>query len=215
VLAGHRGAVTALAFTPDGASLLSGSEDRTVRRWDLRGGAHWMREVGRKVRSLTMSPDGSLISVGASTEPRTTTRSLQLLRVDDGSPGPLLAGLPEMENALGTVYHSLFGPDGRWLAAGDAGVQGVVVWEIPSGRRLRLLEVAGRHGVAPRWFALHPHGHRLAAVYGDGTINVWSPSDGTLRLQIPGRPSGQIFFSPDGARLYANGYEAIEVRGTR
>ena len=32
---GHRGAVTALAFTPDGHTLISGSRDSTALVWDM------------------------------------------------------------------------------------------------------------------------------------------------------------------------------------
>lgn len=116
---------------------------------------------------------------------------------------------------VGTVFHTIFEPGGRGVAAGDGGAKGVAIWKLPNGRMLRMLEVAGRHGTGPRWFALHPAGDRLAAAYGDGTINVWSPYDGILRLELPRRPSGQLFFSPDGSRLYANGFEAIEVYDTR
>ncbi len=57
---GHKGRVTSLAFSPDGATLVTGSWDQTVRVWDAASGAEraalaW--PVG-KVTALTFAPDG-------------------------------------------------------------------------------------------------------------------------------------------------------------
>jgi len=38
ILVGHEGRVTAVAFLPDGSRALSGSEDNTLRLWDLASG---------------------------------------------------------------------------------------------------------------------------------------------------------------------------------
>jgi WD40 repeat protein len=38
VFKGHRGAVRAVAFSPDGARVLSGSYDNTVKLWDAASG---------------------------------------------------------------------------------------------------------------------------------------------------------------------------------
>ena len=37
-LRGHASEVTALSWTPDGRTLISGGKDRTVRSWDVRSG---------------------------------------------------------------------------------------------------------------------------------------------------------------------------------
>lgn len=59
-LVGHQGRVDAIAFTPDGRHLVSGSWDKTIRFWDPEAGeevaAHdW--EIG-PIRTLAISPDG-------------------------------------------------------------------------------------------------------------------------------------------------------------
>jgi WD40 repeat protein len=71
-LRGHRrdaGSVTALAFTPDGAALLSGSIDRSVRLWDVAVGRprkSYGWPVG-KVYAVAVAPDGlTAAAAGAS-----------------------------------------------------------------------------------------------------------------------------------------------------
>jgi WD40 repeat protein len=73
---GHTGAVDALAFSPDGTVLASGSSDMTIHLWKLRQG-HDPYQVGLSlasnltghtgaVNALAFSPDGTFLASGSS-----------------------------------------------------------------------------------------------------------------------------------------------------
>ena len=65
-LKGHTKAVRALALLPDGISLLSASEDATVKRWDLVSLAETatLRGPALPVLSLAVSADGKTLATG-------------------------------------------------------------------------------------------------------------------------------------------------------
>ena len=68
VLTGHSSAINNLHFSPDGQLLVSGSEDRTVRRWDVKTGELLTTYNGHNsgVTDLSIHPNGSLIASASS-----------------------------------------------------------------------------------------------------------------------------------------------------
>ena len=68
VLQGHTAAVYSLAFTPDSRSLLSGSEDGTLRVWDVERGqcVRIMQGYVVSLYDLDWSPDGTQLASAGS-----------------------------------------------------------------------------------------------------------------------------------------------------
>jgi WD40 repeat protein len=67
VLRGHEAPVTALAFSPDGSRLLTGSEDRSAILWDVATGRVQAVYKGHPgpVKLLAYSPDGRRVATGS------------------------------------------------------------------------------------------------------------------------------------------------------
>jgi WD40 repeat protein len=63
--AGHTDTVTALAFSPDGKLLASGSKDRSASLWDIVSGKQFLKfQAQHPVESVAFSPDGRTLVIG-------------------------------------------------------------------------------------------------------------------------------------------------------
>ncbi|MFM2062025.1 MAG: hypothetical protein RLZZ507_1695 [Cyanobacteriota bacterium] len=107
----HTNIITSVAFIPNGKMIASGSNDNTVRLWNLKGEQLLKIDLPAPARSLAFSPDGKMIAVGVSG-----------VSVDSGAiylwdlKGKLI-GSPFKHN--GSVESVVFSPDGKQIISGS------------------------------------------------------------------------------------------------
>lgn len=202
-LTGHSGEIYAVAFSPDGATLVTGSTDKTVRLWDVTDLTH-PRQLGQPITgpldailAVEFSPDGNLLAVGG------RDRTIRLWDVHDRE-RPVPTGAP-LAGATGAVQSIAFTAAADVMAVADAG-GAVRVWDV--GDRQHPQPLGSPLTVPSRVnaVAFSPDGTTLAAGSNDATVRLWTMADPARPAQA-GTLTGvtgwinAITFSADGTLL--------------
>ncbi|KAG2103971.1 WD40-repeat-containing domain protein [Suillus cothurnatus] len=188
---GHEDDVDGVAFIAGTRLLVTGSDDKSLRVWDLDTG----KQVGEpllghdaEVRSVTASPDGRWIVSGG--------RNGSILVWEVGTNKRELKRVPISVNGHDeNVMSVIFAPDSETFASASRD-ETVCIWRRETGKI-----VFGPLKVGSNAFsvAYSPDGTKLAA----GThqhIIVWNTETGEELLKIEQRAC-RIAFTPDGCRL--------------
>ncbi len=201
VLRGHRGPVNALAYSPDGARLVSASDDRTVRIWDavtLELQAT-LTDHNDAVQGVTFSPDGETLATASDDQ---TVRVWYAATHECLMTLPAAAGHP---NDLGRkgVRHIRFSPDGKLLAVctQDGTLR---IWETATWSEWLVLSQAETGWAVGMEFA--PDSEVLAVSGDNAVVTLWDIVSRTQLTRFGS--SGWTYcldFTSDGQHLAGSG----------
>ncbi len=196
----HINPVYSVAISPDGHTLVSASQDKTIKLWSLPDGALLQTLTGHTawIDAVAISPDGRTLASGS------YDKTIKLWSLPDGA---LLNTLTGHTSGVGAVAIS---PDGRTLVSASADLT-IRLWSLPDGALLKTLATE----VGSSAVAISPDGHTLASGHTDdfGTrkdwIKLWSFPEGALLKTLTGHADHvkAVAISPDGLMLASGSWD--------
>ena len=202
IFQGHSAAVQSVAFSADGRRIVTASDDRTARVWDLQTGGQIaaLTEHTAPVRSAVFSPDGLRV-VSTQTPQRsgnvtivTSNDSVALLW--DALSGRVIL---RFEGDMVQLYDATFSPNGKRIvtASGDNTAR---IWDAATGKPIAVLS---GHSDSVLSAAFNSRGDKIVTASADETVRVWDAEAMTTIAVLKGH-SGAVWsavFSPDGERI--------------
>jgi WD40 repeat protein/tRNA A-37 threonylcarbamoyl transferase component Bud32 len=188
-LKGHASDVNSVAFDSDGQKLASGSDDKTIKIWDLatqkeiqtlKGHSEWVWDV-------VFSPDGQTLASASADQ---TVRLWDMATVRE---------IRTLKGHKDGVTSVAFSPDGQTLATASLD-KTIKLWNVRTGKQICTL--AGHSGAIAS-VAFSPDGQTVASGSWDKTIKLWNVNTAKNIHTFTGHSDliTSVAFSPNGAIL--------------
>jgi len=187
--------VGGLVFTPDGKTLVSGTQDGALCVWNTVTGENRFTLDSVGVTVLALSPDGTTAALGG------YGNSVQLWNVGTGK-----QLFTQYQGHHSGPYCMAFSPDGKTLASADGVAR---LWDTATWKPVRVME-----GEAYT-LSFSPDSQKLAAVAWNNALYVRKvdASEKPMVIRIPKAEVLSAKFSADGSKLFTLDTDEPPKRG--
>ncbi|HEY9708509.1 MAG TPA: DnaJ domain-containing protein, partial [Oculatellaceae cyanobacterium] len=166
VLKGHKASVNTIAMSPDGQTLASGSQDRTVSLWNLKTGKQIFTFFGQagEVFAVAITPDSKTLIAGG------FDNKITSWQLDTKALSSPFRYLTSPYSHSGFVSCLAFSRD-RKILASASGDRTIRLW---GGYTREIKRTLNGHSDTVWSVAISPDGQTLASGSTDKTIRLWS-----------------------------------------
>jgi serine/threonine protein kinase len=196
---GHASAVTALAWSPNGGRLVSGSWDSTLHIWETTTGHLLLRYKGHTsgVTAVAWSPNRKFVASGSD------DGMIHLWNAATGETVYTFTGHTQAITALA------WAPDSSYLASASTDLT-VQVWKPNSQAKPFIYK---GHRAIVEVIMWSPDRKRITTVGRDQTVQRWDAASGsnTFTSSNPDAPARATAWSPDGDRLATGNEDGMVV----
>ena len=155
---GHSSYVNSVTISPDGKYIVSGSDDETIKIWDIKTGECLNTLEGQnRVKSVTISPDGKYIVSGS------IDKTIKIWDIKTAE------CLNTLEGHSSYVESVTISPDGKYIVSGSSD-KTIKIWDIKTGECLNTLE---GHSYWVNSVTISPDGKYIVSGSRDKTIKIW------------------------------------------
>ncbi|KAG8718669.1 hypothetical protein FRC09_012289 [Ceratobasidium sp. 395] len=196
---GHTDSVRSVAYSPDGAHVVSGSSDKTIRIWD----AHTGQSIGQplqghtdSVNSVVYSPDGAHIVSGSDDN---------TVHIWDAHTGQSI-GQP-LQGHTRSVWSVAYSPNGAHVVSGSSD-NIVRIWDAHTGQPIG--QPLRGHTRSVRSVAYSPDGAHIVSGSDDNTIHIRDAHTGqSIGQPLRGHTHSvwSVAYSPNGAHFVSGSFD--------
>ncbi|KAL7763957.1 hypothetical protein ACKLNR_005102 [Fusarium oxysporum f. sp. zingiberi] len=198
-LEGHSSYVASVVFSPDSKKVASGSNDKTIRIWDVKTGKceRELKGHSRWVRSVVFSPDSKKVASGSNDK---------TIRIWDVKTGKCER---ELKGHSRWVRLVVFSHDSKWVASGSDD-KTIRIWDVKTGKCEQ--ELKG-HGDWVRSVVFSHDAKWVASGSNDSTIRIWDVKTGKCEQELKGHGDWvrSVVFSHD-SKWVASGSSDKTIR---
>jgi WD40 repeat protein len=194
----HERKIHAIRFSPDGAMVITASEDGTARVFavDSTLAGAVFRLTGEPMNVAVVSPDGGKVAIA----------SHSTLKILDCTTGAEICALVGHED---WIIDLAWAPDGSRIVSVSQDAK-ALVWDARTGALVWALQA---HTARLRAVAISPDGRMAATTGDDARINLWNLETGQLLRSLHGHTQRlkALAFSPEGWLASAGNDDFIKI----
>jgi WD40 repeat protein len=195
-LKGHSDTVDAVAVSPDGTIIATGSFDKTIKLWDAAGKEvrtfGGMQAHTGQILAVAFSPKGDQLASGSA------DNTAKIWDIPTSTPSKTFAH-------SGAVNRVAVAADGKTFAL--AGADGVIKI-FPQGEEKGAIELKGHVG-AVKSVAFAANNSALVSIGADKTLRFWNPTDGKAIAKYDAGTADLVALAVNNAAAYTTSADGV------